>query len=1086
MATFTDDPYAPTPFGADFATTTTTSTLPPSYIDDPTFSPFASVAPLATDSSSSPLEPGTAVDTPTEDTATEVQLQGTVDRISSLKARLQALGSKHKPRQVSLTSPASSVEPSMLAPESMGLHAPDYAVHNPWDETGAAGVGGLGVVGMGGNGGMGVGGGGFQTTTSSISTINSITAINTNPIMPTNTTNTTTPLGGSPVHATSSPISVPSDSPTTTTTSSIAAKYGINLVGKGKGSSSPLLGQVRQGLGLIGMMARNASTNNTPSTSPHHNSYNSHNHHLSMPAALGGAGAVPGVYTPEEVEGLPVDPSCPCNMVVDDNGSKICKHCKGVIRPLARLHTELERTRQKALTLGAQNNENTQELNRLRTKCERLSDEIQAKQDELIATQRDLQTMGEKLVDEIEKRAEMQHSKEVVQDELDELTKSLFEEANNLVAQEAQRRFHHEKREQVLEHQLKETVIQWQTDQDQLKELKAKLELLMAEKEEWSTAAMFGDNHSLGDDILTNSNRQSLITDSGLGSEIGDHTSNSGASGGGSAGLVAPEDLIDATALSEFYDFVSAISAVKIERIHSLTYMKVALEEEVEPCLKFGGNPRTSTKKLLQTILNNTCYVEEMSPAQISAMQVQVQQMQGGSVSSPNPASATSPSLGSSSAPNSAGIKERPLSQSSVTSLESETSSSGGGFSAFYSSGASSPGANGKQTPTQAIFNKTVMERLSVFGGLGWGKSNGAGDSAAAAANANASTLVVGGCSTCGRTTSGFHPHTNTTSTNASSSANGATITPQPTNTQQQPPLICRWQFKVSDHPDDIWHPVCQNCRDRLVSVCEFYHFVRCLHQGLYSTRRIEDLFLEAFILKRKMFYARQGMSQLASNERLLGVMRKRLQRPMSPGGALSFAEMYYQILHQQREMQQEYVMMRQRMSIIGQSSGNDQHHPHHHLASAVAAQGNLPALAMSPLFKRLSLDSQGSGTTSTGSTLADHTPAPVPLSTSSASMIVTSEQQHHNTHPNVPAPINTSPSKQGVPARITTTPPQSSTDLTMHSLDSTSSTIHPTTATSPHTASSSPSSSSSSSSPPSPPPQPAAEPPTRTPLPPP
>ena len=76
------------------------------------------------------------------------------------------------------------------------------------------------------------------------------------------------------------------------------------------------------------------------------------------------------------------------------------------------------------------------------------------KTEELNSTQKDLQIMGEKLVDEIEKRAEFQHAKETVQDELEDLTRTLFEEANSLVSNEARLRQHHETREKTLEQEL--------------------------------------------------------------------------------------------------------------------------------------------------------------------------------------------------------------------------------------------------------------------------------------------------------------------------------------------------------------------------------------------------------------------------------------------------------------------------------------------------------------------------------------------------------------------------------------------------------------------------------------------------------
>jgi hypothetical protein len=83
---------------------------------------------------------------------------------------------------------------------------------------------------------------------------------------------------------------------------------------------------------------------------------------------------------------------------------------------------------------------------------------------------------------------------------------------------------------------------------------------------------------------------------------------------------VFPEDTIDPSLLHQFQDFIDQSPKLKLNKIHSLTFLKYALEEDVLPCLRFGSSPKVSSRKLIDPILSNTCYVEEMSSSQIEAL----------------------------------------------------------------------------------------------------------------------------------------------------------------------------------------------------------------------------------------------------------------------------------------------------------------------------------------------------------------------------------------------------------------------------------------------------------------------------------
>jgi hypothetical protein len=227
----------------------------------------------------------------------------------------------------------------------------------------------------------------------------------------------------------------------------------------------------------------------------------------------------------------------------------------------------------------------------LRTETDRLSKEIQRKEAEISIMRKDLDTIGEKLVDELERRAELQHSKDAVQEELEELTRSLFEEANSMVASEARERHRFETQEQTLKKQIDQLKTQLQMEQAQLRELKLRMEQQTVE------------NHKLRKKNLQQTPTRIITTP--LKEEP----------------VPFPDDAIDPSLLSQFQEFIDQSPKLKLNKIHSLTYMKYALDEDVLSCLRFGASPKISARKLIDPIVSNTCYVEEMSAAQIEALE---------------------------------------------------------------------------------------------------------------------------------------------------------------------------------------------------------------------------------------------------------------------------------------------------------------------------------------------------------------------------------------------------------------------------------------------------------------------------------
>jgi hypothetical protein len=222
---------------------------------------------------------------------------------------------------------------------------------------------------------------------------------------------------------------------------------------------------------------------------------------------------------------------------------------------------------------------------------------------------------------------------------------------------------------------------------------------------------------------------------------------------------VKEDDLIDPVLFQQFKEVAESALKVKFTRIHSLLFMQNALEDEVIPCLRFGGNPKTSTKKFIDAIISNTCFIEEMSQEIIQKLL----------------------------------DRDRSVDKHEPTSIVSPNS----------------------------IFSKTVLERFTQ------------------AISITEAPEHPGGCSTCGKTE------------------------------------LYKFRFKISDVSQEIWCPICINCRERLLAVCDFYQFIRNLRQGVYSSTPLKTLYVETVNLKRNMFYVRTGAKPALDNP---GILNRPLQ----------------------------------------------------------------------------------------------------------------------------------------------------------------------------------------------------------------
>ncbi|KAL1924518.1 uncharacterized protein VTP21DRAFT_4172 [Calcarisporiella thermophila] len=414
-------------------------------------------------------------------------------------------------------------------------------------------------------------------------------------------------------------------------------------------------------------------------------------------------------------ESSPIE--CLCQQILVSPESRICHLCNRVIQSVAALQQdrlafrdELEATKRKLTDAEAKAVRLTNESAKLRTRIEELEDAADARADELEALKRDLKILNEKYVDEIEKVAEIQHSKDMVENELEELSQRLFEEANGMVASEARQRHELQLVRNQLETQLQETRERLAAESQQLQELRKRMEEMAQQQ---PANATMGEES--GSKRVSVHNRASVDFAELLG--LRQRIAPINTEGDGS-------QQVDETLIAEFKEFITVGRSTLLKRLHSLPFMKHCLEEDIEPCLRFGSNPRVNPRKIADAILYNACFIEGAPPGMMEEI------------------------------------------------------------------------AKSEQGLRNSALRPMLWERFSDPG-------------------------PFLGCQACGRTGE------------------------------------MKFRFRISSLDD--WLPIDQYCRDRLVAVGEFYVFIRNLHQGLYESRSIQDLYAECFRLRLQMFYARLG-----------------------------------------------------------------------------------------------------------------------------------------------------------------------------------------------------------------------------------
>lgn len=294
---------------------------------------------------------------------------------------------------------------------------------------------------------------------------------------------------------------------------------------------------------------------------------------------------------------------CPCEHILENEDSIQCSLCRRVIPIMEQLQHERDAHKLEIAELEARVQEEQKKISKQLEEIEALqatvadfSQRLDAKDEELRALKYDMELLNDKYVDEIERVAEIQHSKDMVESELEDLSRRLFEEANGMVANEKREKHELEMVQKQLEKQLQETQERLAAEQMQLKELRQKMEEMAEEQRQLRrasapAAALFKDGDYASGAETTTSDADQATTCSEPSARA--------------------SSVADPILLAEFQDFVKFGGSVPLKKLHTIPFIKHCQVEDVEPCLRFGTNARLSARKINDAIVMNTCFVEE-------------------------------------------------------------------------------------------------------------------------------------------------------------------------------------------------------------------------------------------------------------------------------------------------------------------------------------------------------------------------------------------------------------------------------------------------------------------------------------------
>jgi hypothetical protein len=425
---------------------------------------------------------------------------------------------------------------------------------------------------------------------------------------------------------------------------------------------------------------------------------------------------------------------------------------------------------------------------------------------EIQQLRQDNRKLATEIDSERQARQQLESAKNSLTAEIEELTKTLFEEANGMVASEAQARWTLQQAHTRLEEELQKTRELLSLEIDQTR-------LLRGIVEEEKNAKKSSDPYLWDVDLFS-----ARLSDSYYDDFFPERSFDSRFRSSAAHWEALSTQTLDTLQFHSFSTFIDECFRVSIKTRNTQLsddsivtvlgheFIRNCLLADIEPCLAFpvlerSGKTKSMLKKLLPAMLKNNCVIEPLpgqSPASTASTYI------------------TAPNLSSLPSPES--IRASPLSIRSFISIAAPSRSK-----------TSSP------IKSSPAINIPILSRPS--------------DNLLALAGSPTSITSVESCP-------------------VSLTVASALLKCSMCDSSGKDSLIPTHRFRIcsstsatsSPVKQPQWNLICKSCRNRLVSVASFFTILRHLLQGLHAHRPKLDVYFDFMHSKRYMFYARTGV----------------------------------------------------------------------------------------------------------------------------------------------------------------------------------------------------------------------------------
>ena len=255
---------------------------------------------------------------------------------------------------------------------------------------------------------------------------------------------------------------------------------------------------------------------------------------------------------------------------------------------------------------------------------EQLRNELKIKDEVMERLRQDMDTLNQKYVAGINRVADVQYEKDLVEHELEELSTRLFEEANSMVAEEKRQRY-------LLEQELQQTQERLMAEQNQLQELRERMQQ-SSSSDDIKDPNISRARHDLQQLYNTNCKRASANNHNLYKTSFHKQQQRLRELQQGQRATSMPplpsviqkesqqkntkSMSIDQVQLEAFREFVRSSPKVAFKKLNQFAYMKVCQQEDVEPCLRFGPHSRLSVKKMNEFLSRQPCFIEQDGDSQ--------------------------------------------------------------------------------------------------------------------------------------------------------------------------------------------------------------------------------------------------------------------------------------------------------------------------------------------------------------------------------------------------------------------------------------------------------------------------------------